>query len=158
MLFRIMSKPIYPENPYSFIGVCRLAKDAKFVQTKDGNRMWTGYVQCEERPKQYNDNRAFMNINIYNNAKKDGNLADKMVEWEKGTILLIGGGVIRDEYWTKQTGVESYKLIGGFVLLQPDYAEAMRASSGTPSEYERGTASKAGNDEFFEDSGYDPGF
>lgn len=150
---RITGKPIIQENGYPCAAVIRLVKDAQMRATKTGKKMWTANAQLEKRPKGSTDTRVYINMNVYDNADND-NLASKLLPWEKGTLLFVFGDIVQDDYWTQRTGKESYKLVPAFVLAQPDYAEAMRSSTN----YEHDTAQASEHDEFFEDSGYDPGF
>lgn len=154
---RITAKPILQENGYPCAAVVRLCNDAQIKELSDGKKMWTAYAQLERRPKTSNDMRVYTNMFVADGAYNN-NLASKLLPWEKGTILFVFGDIILDEYWTERNGKESYKLVPAFVLAQPDYAEAMRQASNTARNYESNTAQQAEHDDFFEDSGYDPGF
>lgn len=154
---RITAKPILQENGYPCAAIVRLCKDAQIKELNDGKKMWTAYAQLEKRPKNSNDMRVYTNMSVFDGADND-NLASKLLPWAKGTMLFVFGDIVRDEYWTERSGKDSYKLVPMFVLEQPDYAEAMRQASNTAKSYERNTAKQAEHDEFFDDSGYDPGF
>lgn len=140
---RIIGKAKRNDNGYPFICVMTLLKDSEIKHPKDGFTVWNGYGRVERIPKGERDQSVIYSVTALSP------LADNLIAWPKGTVLLIAGNLVRDEYWSKRNGTDVFKIMAEFVHDQHNYAAA--STSG-------GSAGNDNDDGVFDESSYDPGF
>lgn len=125
-------------------GLGKLITNATMSTTKTGRPMWRGFVNFDySYPKEKQAEARAMGVLAF------GELASKLTEWPKGTLLHIKGTLAKNDYMTKRDGKERWQIMAEYVHDQHNYnIETVN----TMDEYETGTV----GEQKYED--YDPGF
>lgn len=143
---RLLGNPLFKQNGYPMIGVVTLLKKASLNMMKNGKYQWKAFAEMEKPPKGMEQKPDVQNA-ITLTTGFDDHLAKKLIEWDKGTRLLVAGFVRQSDYWTQRTGKPTYEIQVEFVHDQHDYAAEMK----TDYEQEMSDGYSAGEYE-------DPGF
>lgn len=141
---RIFGKPKIPSSGYPFFGVVTLLKNATRSTMKNGKKQWKAFGSFEKPPKgdRSRDTTVSMTTGF------DSDLAQQLIEWPKGTRLLVAGALQKSDYWTQRNGRESFELVVEFVHDQHDYNSAANQAADAES--------YGGTDEYGDS--YDSGF
>lgn len=141
---RIFGKPKVDGNGYPFLGTVTLLKNATRSTMKNGKMQWKAFGSFEKAPKgdRNNDTTVSMTTGF------DDELAKQLIEWPKGTRLLVCGALQKSDYWTQRNGRDSFELVVEFVHDQHDYAAAANQAADE--------AAYGGTDEYGDS--YDSGF
>ena len=143
---RLLGNPLFKQNGYPKFGVVTLLKKASLTMMKNGKYQWKAFAEMEKPPKGVDQKPDVQNA-ITLTTGFDDHLAKKLIEWDKGTRLLVAGYVRQSDYWTQRTGKPTYEIQVEFVHDQHDYAAEMK----TDYEQEMSDGYSAGEYE-------DPGF
>lgn len=143
---RLLGNPLFKQNGYPMVGVVTLLKKASLTMMKNGKYQWKAFAEMEKPPKGMEQKPDVQNA-ITLTTGFDDHLAKKLIEWDKGTRLLVAGYVRQSDYWTQRTGKPTYEIQVEFVHDQHDYAAEMK----TDYEQEMSDGYSAGEYE-------DPGF
>jgi hypothetical protein len=143
---RLLGNPLFKQNGYPMLGVVTLLKKASLTMMKNGKYQWKAFAEMEKPPKGMEQKPDVQNA-ITLTTGFDDHLAKKLIEWDKGTRLLVAGFVRQSDYWTQRTGKPTYEIQVEFVHDQHDYAAEMK----TDYEQEMSDGYSAGEYE-------DPGF
>lgn len=143
---RLLGNPLFKQNGYPMFGVVTLLKKASLTMMKNGKYQWKAFAEMEKPPKGMEQKPDVQNA-ITLTTGFDDHLAKKLIEWDKGTRLLVAGYVRQSDYWTQRTGKPTYEIQVEFVHDQHDYAAEMK----TDYEQEMSDGYSAGEYE-------DPGF
>lgn len=143
---RLLGNPLFKQNGYPMLGVVTLLKKASLTMMKNGKYQWKAFAEMEKPPKGMEQKPDVQNA-ITLTTGFDDHLAKKLIEWDKGTRLLVAGYVRQSDYWTQRTGKPTYEIQVEFVHDQHDYAAEMK----TDYEQEMSDGYSAGEYE-------DPGF
>lgn len=143
---RLLGNPLFKQNGYPMVGVVTLLKKASLNMMKNGKYQWKAFAEMEKPPKGMEQKPDVQNA-ITLTTGFDDHLAKKLIEWDKGTRLLVAGYVRQSNYWTQRTGKPTYEIQVEFVHDQHDYAAEMK----TDYEQEMSDGYSAGEYE-------DPGF
>lgn len=142
---RLHGKPMDPASGYPWLGTVKLLKDSRVSTTKTGRKQWRGFGAFESTGKREGGN----NVTVGMSTGLNFDLADKLIDWPKGTVLLVVGEMKYSDYWTQRNGVQSYELVVDFVHDQHDYHAAQNDALDE--------AAFGGTEDAYGNS-YDPGF
>lgn len=140
---RLIGKAINSKNGYPFFGVVTLLKDSAVKQMRNGKLQWKGFGSFEAPAKgdQSGKNTVSMTTGL------DTDFAGMLIDWPKGTRLLVGGFMQQSDFWTQKRGQETFELVVEFIHDQHNYRSASEPDTAT----DVGTQMR-------EYSDYDPGF
>lgn len=120
LIFGTKSK--YPENGRPVVGVIRLLSDARrtyFASGKNvGKAKWTAYGAFETPPP---GQRSVDNA-VTITTQFDIDLADQLIEFQKGTRLLVAGMWQKDAWQSQKKGKDVFVIKADLVVAQPDYS------------------------------------
>lgn len=125
MKMRLLGNPLFKQNGYPMFGVVTLLKKASLTMMKNGKYQWKAFAEMEKPPKGMDQKPDVQNA-ITLTTGFDDHLAKKLIEWDKGTRLLVAGYVRQSDYWTQRTGKPTYEIQVEFVHDQHDYAAEMK--------------------------------
>ena len=141
---RIFGKPKIEGNGYPFLGTVTLLKNATRNTMKNGQMQWKAFGSFEKTQKGTRNDATAVSMT----TGLDSDLAKQLIEWPKGTRLMVFGALHKSDYWTQRNGKESFELVVEFVHDQHDYHAAQNA--------ELDKAAYDGTDEY--GNSYDSGF
>lgn len=100
----------------SWLGVVVLTKKAQIIKTSKGV-MFNAFgwfdkpINGEKTPDE-----------CFTGVSAGGNLAKMMTEFDKGTVLLVAGNQVRDDYWSDKKKKDTYKIEAQFIIPQMDFS------------------------------------
>ena len=100
---RLLGNPLFKQNGYPMFGVVTLLKKASLTMMKNGKYQWKAFAEMEKPPKGM-DQKPDVQYAITLTTGFDDHLAKKLIEWDKGTRLLVAGYVRQSDYWPQRTG------------------------------------------------------
>lgn len=113
----------YPSNGRPVFGAIRLITNAQkrvFQSGKmAGKQQWSAIGVFESPPK---GQRAEGN-SVQITTKFNTSLAEKLIEFSRGEMLLVAGFWEKDEWRSSKEGKTVYCIVAEFVIAQPDYSQ-----------------------------------
>jgi hypothetical protein len=143
---RIIGKPIDPQNGYPWVGTVTLLKDSRVTTMKNGKKQWKGFGAFEKSAKGDRSGKNAVGLT----TGFDSDLADRLIDWPKGTRLFVQGAMVKSDYWTQKNGTDSYELVVEYVHDQHDYHAAQNDA------LDKEAFDGVSEDEY--GNSYDPGF
>lgn len=101
----------------SWVGVVVLTKKAQLVRTSTNKVMFNAFGWFD---KPINGDKIPSECFI--GVSAGGNLAKMMTEFDKGTVLLVLGNMVRDDYWSDRNKKDVYKIEAQFIIPQMDFS------------------------------------
>lgn len=150
---RIIGKPFITSG-YNIVLTGKLIKDATISTVKGKNgaeyELFRAAMQIVDTHGKKAPNENLISVEMW------GSPVRNLIPWPKGTVLTVYGEMVTDEYWTKQRGEKSYKVMAEKIDAQINYRAFGLYQQTVAEEEKRHERQESHGVEA--GGGYDPGF